>query len=1032
MSGIGTIRLANLAEIWTTGSAPLPAAANQGALKAQWKRWLDAARAGDDEELAAFAQDAHDDPAANALLAAVFGNSPYLARSLTADLPFARSLVQDGPEAACAAALAAAADTAGLGAESTPDVMKRLRIAKRRAALAIGMADIASLWPLERLTGALSGFAAAALGACCRHLLRGLHDAGELALPEPAAPERGSGLIVLGMGKLGAGELNYSSDIDLILLYDEARTPHTGGDGMQRAFVQLARNLVSLMDERTADGYVFRTDLRLRPDPGSTAPALSVEAAAAYYASVGKTWERAAMIKAHPVAGDVEAGRAFLETLRPFVWRRHLDFAAVQDIQAIKRQINAHRGSARIAVAGHDMKLGRGGIREIEFLAQTQQLVWGGRDADLRDRGTLRTLDGLVAAGHLARKAAVELRAAYEFHRRIEHRLQMTEDQQTHSLPKNDDGLARLAAFLGFESAAAMADAILAQLRTVEGHYAALFEDRPELPGRADLDFTGDGDDPGALAAISALGFAAPERVSAMVRGWRAGAHPAMQDARARDLLVGLAPAILETFAASPDPEAALSRFDGFLARLPHGVQLFSLFAARPELFRLVAEIMASAPRLAQRLGDHPALLDSVLSRDFADLELPDDLGLDDELADTARRGLVRLFYAREFGIEEMQAELASLADGARDVQDFLDAARRWANDRSFQIGVHMLRGFLTPVEAARPLSDIADACLRALLPAIADDLAAAHGRPPGGRAALAALGELGGRETTPGAALDLTLIYDCDPGAGESDGASPLTPEAWYAELFRRLVDAVSAQTGEGRLYEVRVPPGPDDDGEPAARSLAAFAAQAEAAEGWGPALRDLARARVVYAESDPGAESDLGERIEAIRQAALSRPRARAALAGEIVAMREDLQDAAATDDPWSVERMPGGLLDAELIARFVQLAGGGRTDGAPVRDPVAVFEAARERGRMDADAADELIEAVTLWRNMRGVLRLTVEGTPTGEDATPALKAVMGRSCGALVFESFDETVRDVAARAAAHFDSLVGKEARGTPR
>ena len=810
----------NIAPEWTDAPSPPPQPADQAALALCWERWRESAARSEDADLIAFAAACQDDPAASALLGALFGNSRYLSHCLIADQGFARLLIESGPEAACAAARAMAADRSALGTESRADVMKRLRVAKRRASLAIGMADVASVWPLERVTGALSDIASATLDAVCAHLLRALHDRGKLALPDPQTPVQGSGLIILGMGKLGAGELNYSSDVDIIVLFDEDVASDPGGDGLQQIFARLARNLVTIMDERTADGYVFRTDLRLRPDPGSTAAALSVRAAEAYYATTGENWERAAMIKAKPVAGDIEAGTGFLERLQPFVWRRHLDFAAIQNIRAIKRQIDAHRGLGEIAVAGHNIKLGRGGIREIEFLAQTQQLIWGGRDPALRVRGTGEAFDRLVAAGHMRRRAVTELMATYRFHRRVEHRLQMADDRQTHSLPDDEAGVAAVATFLGFETRDAFADALLAHLQTVERHYATLFEDEPALTTAGTLDFGADGDGDATLETLSALGYAHPERAFETLRAWHEGRYRAMRSEEARERLAELVPKILEVLAAWPDPDSALALFDGFLSRLPAGSHLFSMFAARPALFDLVTEIMGSAPRLAGWLEHRPVLLDSVLSREFSDLDVPGAEELGPELATIARRGLVRVFYQREFGAAEMKAELADLARRARDVQDFLDASRRWANDKIFHIGVHMLRGLLFPVEAAKPLSDIADACLGATLSVVADAYAAAHGRIPGGRLAVVALGRLGSRRMTVGTALELMLVYDHAPGAAQagtaqagtvqSDGRRPLEPGRYYGQLGRRFVAAIGAATAEGTLYDVDMRPQP------------------------------------------------------------------------------------------------------------------------------------------------------------------------------------------------------------------------------
>ena len=1019
----------NIAPEWTAAPSPPPQPADEAALALCWERWRESAARSEDADLIAFAAACRDDPAASALLGALFGNSRYLSHCLIADQGFARLLIESGPEAACAGVRAMAADRSTLGSESRADVMKRLRVAKRRASLAIGMADVASVWPLERVTGALSDIASATLDAVCAHLLRALHDRGTLALPDPQAPVRGSGLIILGMGKLGAGELNYSSDVDIIVLFDEDVASDASGDGLQQIFARLARNLVTIMDERTADGYVFRTDLRLRPDPASTAAALSVRAAEAYYATTGENWERAAMIKAKPVAGDIEAGTGFLERLQPFVWRRHLDFAAIQNIRAIKRQIDAHRGLGEIAVAGHNIKLGRGGIREIEFLAQTQQLIWGGRDPALRVRGTGEAFDRLVEAGHMRRQAVTELMATYRFHRTVEHRLQMADDRQTHSLPDDEAGVAAVATFLGFETRDAFADALLAHLQTVERHYATLFEDEPALTTAGTLDFRADGDGDATLETLSALGYAHPERAFETLRVWHEGRYRAMRGEEARARLAELVPKILEVLAAWPDPDSALALFDGFLSRLPAGSHLFSMFAARPALFDLVTEIMGSAPRLAGWLEHRPVLLDSVLSREFSDLDVPGAEELGPELATIARRGLVRLFYQREFGAEEMKAELADLARRARDVQDFLDASRRWANDKIFHIGVHMLRGLLFPVEAAKPLSDIADACLGATLSVVADAYAAAHGRVPGGRLAVVALGRLGSRRMTVGTALELMLVYDHAPGAAQagtaqagtvqSDGRRPLEPGRYYGQLGRRFVAAIGAATAEGTLYDVDMRPRPSGNAGPVVTSLAAFSEHFRAdAETW--QHQALAPARVVRAEGD------LGERFEEARRAVLAQAASGDGLAAAFAHSRERMRGEDTGEDIWAIEQKRGGLIDAEFIAQYLQVRHAGAAGDALAGDSVAVFEAAGGRGLIEPETARELADAATLWHNLHGILSLTVEERFVEATAPPALLGVIQRACDMSGIDALKEAMRETAARTAGHYDRLLGGE------
>ncbi len=411
------------------------------------ERFHEAADRTDDSATHRFARDVLDDSATATVLKAAFGSSPFLTQCIVRDIGFVATLFQTGPDQAFDATLAELSIAETLSDRAA--VASVLRKAKRQVALLTALADIAGHWPLETVTARLSQFCDRAMGAALRHLLRGAHDAGAIELPEPEYADRNCGLFVMGMGKLGAYELNYSSDIDLIVLYDGEAVKTAAADKLQSAFVRLTRNLVRLMDERTGDGYVFRTDLRLRPDPGATPVAISTMAAETYYESLGQNWERAAMIKARIAAGDQAAGTRFLHALRPFVWRRHLDFAAIQDIHSIKRQIHAHKGGSTVAVGGHNIKLGRGGIREVEFFAQTQQLIWGGRDPSLRAPVTTDAIRALVAAERVTEQAGNDMIEAYRFLRRLEHHLQMVDDQQTHTLPDDDNGLHNIAAFLG-------------------------------------------------------------------------------------------------------------------------------------------------------------------------------------------------------------------------------------------------------------------------------------------------------------------------------------------------------------------------------------------------------------------------------------------------------------------------------------------------------------------------------------------------------------------------------------------------------
>ena len=956
------------------------------------ERWRDAADEIDDPELARYARRLAAEPAGRALLEAVFGNSPYLSQCLMVDPSFVRSLLDDGPDASLAAILAAIT-TLGVPGARTEDVMSGLRRAKRRAALTIALADITGVWPLERVTGALTDLAEAALGAACRTLLREAASAGAFTLADPERGEPGSGFIVLGMGKLGARELNYSSDIDLILLFDRDAMDTADPDALQSHFTRLARNLGRMLSERTPDGYVFRTDLRLRPDPGATPPAISTLAAEAYYESMGQNWERAAFIKARCVAGDREAGDAFLRHLKPFIWRKHLDFAALRDIHSIKRQIMAQRGGHAIAVAGHNIKLGRGGIREIEFFAQTQQLIWGGRDVGLRNSDTCGALRALAAAGHARAETAKRLTTAYRYLRRLEHRLQMIDDKQTQTLPTEEAEIEALARFLGHDDGGAFGAELLGHLHAVESHYSELFEEAPALGGSGNLVFTGGDHDPETLATIESLGFSDPEAVSSLIRAWHHGRYRAMRSTRARELLTELTPVLLDALAKTASPSVAFAKFDEFLARLPAGVPLFSLFHANPGLLTLVTEIMGDAPRLADHLSRNVAVLDAVLTAGF--LDPPP-------------------------AAEVLEEELAATLDQARDFQDMLDITRRWANDRKFQVGVQMLRGMIAAEAAGHALSDVAEVTLRALQPAVEAELAARHGHVPGGGMVVVALGKLGGREMTISSDLDLLFVYDAPVAAEVSDGAKPLAPGHYFSRLSQRFLNAITALTGEGRLYEVDMRLRPSGHAGPIASSLEAFV-RYHAESAWAWERMALTRARVV------AGDEALSGRVRAAIDAVLTSRRDPDRLLREVAAMRARMARERPPRSPWDVKHLPGGLVDIEFIAQYLQLRHADAHPEALSPNTGAALVGLASAGRLEESAAGELGEALALWRRVQGMLRLTVEGAFVEERATEGLRAALARYASCPDFEALKRRMSAAAERASTHFSAIIAEPA-----
>ena len=927
-------------------------------------------------------------PAARAVFAAAFGNSPYLARTAARERDFLQELVSLGPKKLLARLEAEA--RAAASAENLAAAMSLLRIAKRRAALAIALADIGGLWPLEKVTRALCDFADAAVSGALRFLLREAAARAGLEERDPGVLERTTGLTVLAMGKYGAYELNYSSDIDLIVFYDAAVFPFRAKADARAAAVEMVKGLVKLLSEITADGYVFRVDLRLRPDAGATQVAISTEAAELYYEGMGQNWERAAMIKARACAGDPETGADFLRAVEPFVWRRNLDFAAIEDIHSIKRQIHAHEGHGSIAVAGHNIKLGRGGIREIEFFAQTQQLILGGRDPSLRPRGTLAAIAALSARGLVSAEAVADLAEAYCFLRTLEHRLQMIEDQQTHSVPKDAEGLAHIACFMGFADAEAFGAALRRRLETVQGHYARLFERAAPLAvSEGSLVFTGVEDDPDTLETLSNMGFKDASHVAGAIRAWHHGRIRATRSERARELLTMLMPVLLKALAATADPDAAFTQFDRFLTRLPAGVQPFSLFLANPQLLQLVAAVCGSAPRLAEYLGRTPAVLDALLDPGY--------------LGEFPRRA-------------RLDRDLGVMLGDAGSYEGALDAARRFTREQIFRVGVQIIEGQAEAEEAGPALANVAEAVIAGLLPVVENELSLNAGRIEEGAFVVVAMGKLGGREMTARSDLDLIFVYDAPGHIESSDGPRPLAASAYYARLAQRFLVALTAQTAEGELYEVDMRLRPTGNKGPVAVSLESFA-RYHAHEAWTWERLALTRARVV---AGPRA---LGAKVEDVIRQTLTTPGDARKLFADARDMREKLAAQFPGKNTWDLKFAPGGLVDLEFLAQTLELAAAPAHAAVLNTNTVGAFEALQKAGALAAEEAEALLSAARLENALMQVLRIAVEGMLDPAAATPGLRALLARAGHARDFEELQARLSDAQSAVRALYAKLM---------
>ena len=978
--------------------ATLPEPASTERARAGMAAWR-AAAAGLGADDAAFADALAAEPRGRAFLEGVLGNSPHLGQSLARAPDLLRTMAEHGPDGAFERAVTEVSDEACWRAGRAA-AAARLRAAKRRASLTVALADIAGAWDLVQVTGALTRFADAALASALDHVLHQAAKRGVLSPPDQANPARASGLAVLGMGKLGAHELNYSSDVDLIVLFDPARVRHRGSEGPAQDLHRVVRDFIALLSERTNDGYVYRTDLRLRPDTGATPLAVSTVAAEQYYETLGQNWERAAMIKARPVAGDATVGAEILERLHPFVWRKYLDFAAIQDIQSIKRQIDARPGRRGIDVAGHDIKLGAGGVREIEFYAQTQQLIWGGRDPSLRPRATCDALRALAAAGRMGETAARELVDSYAFLRRLEHRLQMVADEQTHTLPEDSAGLSAVARFLCFADTAALADTLRVHLRRVEGHYAALFEGEPAL-GSADgnLVFTGADDDPDTLASLARMGFGDGSAVSAAVRGWHHGRIRATRSTRARELLTELMPALLGTLARTASPDAAFRKFDEFLGKLPSGVQLFSLFHANPGLLARLAEIMGSAPRIAEHLSRRPSLLEGLLTGESGGPP-----PTPEALCDDLRRTLA----------------------SAKDFQDVLDGTRRWQHEREFAVGMRILKGDDPAERAAEALSNLADAVLAGLLPRVEEEFARGHGTVPGGRFAVIGMGKLGSRELTFESDLDVVFLYDAPEGFGAvSDGPRGLAASHYYARLGQRMASAVSALTAEGRLYEIDTRLRPSGDSGPTATEAQAFRRYQEN-DAWTWEHMALTRARPIAGNPDLCAAA-----MEGIR-AILTTPRDPDTLLADVAAMRERVDGERHTENPWRLKHVRGGLLDLEFVAQYHLLRYAAQHPAILVQSTRAMFVRLGEAGLLEAAEAAALADATAFLHRLQGLLRLTVGTNRDVARFSTGVRDTLSRAMGAADFAAIEARLAAVQNRVRTGYDRLLAAPAASLQR
>ncbi|MGZ8345759.1 MAG: bifunctional [glutamine synthetase] adenylyltransferase/[glutamine synthetase]-adenylyl-L-tyrosine phosphorylase [Allosphingosinicella sp.] len=847
--------------------------------------------------------------------------------------PFLRQQLDRFPE--IAARLAAgdldSALTAARAEGATEEVMAALRRERSAFALALGIGDLAGLLSVVRVTAELSDLAD-------RTLERALARAIAERVPETEA----QGFAVIALGKLGGHELNYSSDVDLIFLYDPARLPRRPREEPDQSALRIAQRTVELVQKRTEDGYAFRVDLRLRPSPEVTPIALPVDAAISYYEAAALPWERSAFIRARMVAGDGPLGRYFLEALHPFVWRRSLDFGAIGEIQSITRRIRDHYAQGQGFGPGFDLKRGRGGIRELEFFVQIHQLIHGGRQPELRSASTLEALAALARAGRIDEAEAQSLRDAYCLFRTIEHRLQMVDDRQTHSLPRDPDALDNVAGLHGLDDGGAMLELLKPHVHGVAALYATLGAgDERRLPA-----------DPESLgASLAEAGFADPVAARTRIEGWRSGRIRSLRTTAAREAFEAMLPALVEAFAAPPDPVRAMNRFEDVIERLPSGVNFYRLLEARPGLTQHVASILSHAPALAEQLGRRPELLDSLIDASA---------------------------FEPAGAVEALARDFARSDRAGDDYQLLLDRVRRRVNERRFALGVQLVAGHSDPIDVADGYARVAEAAIQVLAAATVAEFEQRHGRVSGSELIILGLGRLGGGALTHASDLDLIYLFSGTHEA-ESDGAKRLRATDYFNRLAPRITAALSVSTAAGPLYEVDTRLRPNGKDGLLAVSLETFE-RYQREQAWTWEHMALLRARPVFGSADGQAA------LRGIIDETLRRPRDPDRVTADAARMRQEIELHKPALGPFDIKHGEGGLIDLEFAVQTLQLR---HRVGLDPRLDVALAEL-EEAGLVPAD----IDSAMRLLTRMLVMFRLVAPGSV---EPPPAARPLVAAACG-----------------------------------
>jgi len=897
----------------------------------------------------------------------VWALSDYLHRTCEQRPQVVEDLVQSGQllRPAASASYQGQVASATAQARDEPGLKLALRRLRAREMVRIAWRDLVGAADLEETVAELSGFADAVLD----ETLAWLHDAlaREIGVPEGPGgePQR---LVILALGKLGGGELNFSSDVDLIFaLPEEGRT--AGGRReltSSEFFIRLGQRLIGVLSDRTPEGFVFRVDMRLRPFGASGALVMTFDGMEHYYQSHGRDWERYALIKARPVAGDRAAGERLLETLRPFVFRRYLDYGAYESLREMKALV-----AQEVSRKGmhSDLKLGPGGIREIEFIAQALQLVRGGREPALRGRSLLPALEALSAGGHLPQEVAGQLAAAYRFLRRAEHRVQEQDDRQTQALPKDPLGQTRLASGMGCPDWSTFAAALHGHRRRVETHFQRVFPASRQEGGRASGDawsalWRGLGTPP--LAQLAARGLEPAEEAHRQLEHLRGCRAVRLMSSHGRQRLDRLMPLLLESLTRDQAPVETLRRVVPLLEATARRSVYLALLAEHPEALAQLVRLCAASPWIAEHLARYPILLDELL--DPRTLYAPPD-----------RPGLA----------EELERSLERIPAG--DAEQEMEALRLFKQTNVLRVAAADVSRSMPLMVVSDHLTWIAEVVLARVLALAWRDLTGRHGTPQcrtGGQwvrptFGIIAYGKLGGIELGYGSDLDLVFLHTSTGEEQATDGERPVANAVFFNRLASRIIHLLTAHTATGVLYPVDARLRPSGSSGLMVSSMEAFE-EYQRTRAWTWEHQALVRARPVVTTPE------ITRRFEAARLAALTRARDAEALRREVREMREKMREHLGGRDPrrFDLKQDPGGIADIEFMVQYLALRWGHEHPQVlRYTDNIRLIEGLAGAGRLALVDAELLADAYRAYRARVHALALqgvdaVVEGEAFGD--------------------------------------------------